>query len=55
MWSFSKEDNLYSLSNMYPDRSNLNNVVPYYFEFTSNGILYNDATYNYLSSNPQTK
>lgn len=41
MWSFGEKQNLHSLSDMYPDRTNLNCVGPSYYEFTYENRLYN--------------
>lgn len=50
MWSFSKDSSLNRLNAIYYEADNLNNAIPYYLQFTPNGIMYNDASYNSLSS-----
>lgn len=48
MWSFREKKDLCSLSDMYPDRTNLNCIGPSHLQFTADNKLYNNDGYSYL-------
>lgn len=48
MWEPRNTQTFFSLSSMYPDRSNLNYVGPYYYEFSSETKPHNNYNHSYF-------
>ncbi|MBB6713471.1 hypothetical protein [Clostridium gasigenes] len=53
MWEPRNTQTFFSLSSMYPDRSNLNYVGPYYYEFSSENRIYDDFNHHYMRNDTE--